>query len=118
MNRMVAQLMDHDIKLFIYEAQKLNDTHWFSTHLINLIHHCVQLKSYFDQNNIDLPALRHSMIYEYGSYLMTSHNLWQLGIDYLDSLLENWKHALPGHHSQCGWPNVHLAALGFPLEVL
>jgi len=24
------------------------------------------------------------MIYEYGSYLMTSHNLWQLGIDYLD----------------------------------
>jgi len=52
MNRMVAQLMDHDIKLFIYEAQKLNDTHWFSTHLINLIHHCVQLKSYFDQNNM------------------------------------------------------------------
>nr|XP_036669108.1 nuclear pore complex protein Nup75 [Drosophila suzukii] len=84
MNRMVAQLMDHDIKLFIYEAQKLNDTHWFSTHLIDLIHHCGQLKSYFDQNNIDLPALRHSMIYEYGSYLMTSHNLWQLGIDYLD----------------------------------
>jgi len=24
------------------------------------------------------------MIFEYGSYLMTSHNLWQLGIDYLD----------------------------------
>jgi len=24
------------------------------------------------------------MIYEYGSYLMTSNNLWQLGIDYLD----------------------------------
>ncbi|KAI8039705.1 nuclear pore complex protein Nup75 [Drosophila gunungcola] len=83
-NRMIAQLMDHDIRLFIYEAQKLNDTHWFSTHLIDLIHHCGQLKSYFDQNNIDLPALRHSMIYEYGSYLMTSHNLWQLGFDYLD----------------------------------
>ncbi|XP_016985980.1 nuclear pore complex protein Nup75 [Drosophila rhopaloa] len=84
MNRMIMQLMDHDIRLFIYEAQKLNDTHWFSTHLIDLIHHCGQLKSYFDQNNIDLPALRHSMIYEYGSYLMSSHNLWQLGIDYLD----------------------------------
>ncbi|XP_017078923.1 nuclear pore complex protein Nup75 [Drosophila eugracilis] len=94
MNRMIAQLMDHDIKLFIYETQKLNDTHWFSTHLIDLIHHCGQLKSYFDQNNIDLPALRHSMIYDYGSYLMTTHNLWQLGIDYLDCCKEEGQAAI------------------------
>lgn len=171
----------------------------------------------------DLPALRHSMIYEYGSYLMTSHNMWQLGIDYLDcckqegqaaielllpritlrserqatklinlarqrglisvereickvlskrsydnerygnalewairskdvllvtavadfilkvninhfcisisfnlicilicgiALLENWLHALPGHHCQCRRPNVCLAALGVSLQVL
>lgn len=39
----------------------------------------------------DLPALRHSMIYEYGSYLMGSHNLWQLGIDYLDCCKQEGK---------------------------
>ncbi|KAH8252807.1 hypothetical protein KR032_001916, partial [Drosophila birchii] len=91
MSRMVTQLMGHDIKLFIFEAQKLNDTHWFSTHLIDLIYHSGQLKSYFDQHNIDLPALRHSVIYEYGSYLMGSHNLWQLGIDYLDCCKQEGK---------------------------
>ncbi|XP_060653563.1 nuclear pore complex protein Nup75 [Drosophila nasuta] len=84
MSRMVRQLMDHDVKLFIYEAQKLNDSHWFATHLIDLIYHSGQLKTHFDQQNLDLPALRHAMIFEFGSYLMTTHNLWQLGIDYLD----------------------------------
>ncbi|KAL7738573.1 hypothetical protein ACLKA6_006873 [Drosophila palustris] len=84
LSRMVMQLMEHDVKLFIYDAQKLNDSHWFATHLIDLIYHTGHLKSYFEQQTIDLTALRHSMIFEYGSYLMTSHNLWQLGIDYLD----------------------------------
>ncbi|XP_034478529.1 nuclear pore complex protein Nup75 [Drosophila innubila] len=84
LSRMVMQLMEHDVKLFIYDAQKLNDSHWFATHLIDLIYHTGHLKSYFEQQNVDLAALRHSMIFEYGSYLMTSHNLWQLGIDYLD----------------------------------
>ncbi|XP_023164937.2 nuclear pore complex protein Nup75 [Drosophila hydei] len=84
MSRMVLQLMEHDVKLFIYDMQKLNDSHWFATHLIDLIYHSGQLKSYFEQQHVDLPALRYSMVFEYGSYLMTSHNLWQLGIDYLD----------------------------------
>ncbi|XP_017093815.2 nuclear pore complex protein Nup75 [Drosophila bipectinata] len=84
MSRMVLQLMEHDVRLFIYEAQKISDTHWFSTHLIDLIHNSGILKSYFDQNNVDLPALRHSIIYEYGTYLMSTRNLWHLGIDYLD----------------------------------
>ncbi|KAH8421079.1 hypothetical protein KR222_010731, partial [Zaprionus bogoriensis] len=85
LSRMVMQLMEHDVKVFIYEAQKLNDSHWFATHLIDLIYHMGQLKSYFDQHSIDLAELRHSMIYDYGSYLMTTHNLWQVGIDYLDA---------------------------------
>ncbi|KAH8355279.1 hypothetical protein KR093_010332, partial [Drosophila rubida] len=84
LSRMIRQLMDHDVKLFIYDAQKLGDSHWFATHLIDLIYHSGHLKTYFDQHNLDLPALRHAMIFEYGSYLMTTHNLWQLGIDYLD----------------------------------
>ncbi|TDG51084.1 hypothetical protein AWZ03_002447 [Drosophila navojoa] len=84
LSRMIMQLMEHDIKLFIYEAQKLGDSHWFATHLIDLIYHSGQLNSYFEQQHIDLPSLRFSMIFEYGSYLMTSHKLWQLGIDYLD----------------------------------
>lgn len=33
----------------------------------------------------DLAALRHSMIFDYGSFLMTTHNLWQVGVDYLDA---------------------------------
>ncbi|KAH8299678.1 hypothetical protein KR044_004541, partial [Drosophila immigrans] len=84
LSRMIRQLIDHDVKLFIYDAQKLSDSHWFATHLIDLIHHSGHLKTYFDQQNLDLPALRLAMIFEYGSYLMTTHNLWQLGIDYLD----------------------------------
>ncbi|EDW00750.1 nuclear pore complex protein Nup75 [Drosophila grimshawi] len=84
LSRMVLQLMQHDIKLFIYDAQKLNDSHWFSTHLIDLIYHTGQFKSYFDQQNVDLAALRHSMVFEYGSFLMASRNHWQLAIDYLD----------------------------------
>ncbi|KAH8401109.1 hypothetical protein KR009_003119, partial [Drosophila setifemur] len=94
MSRMIIQLMERDVKLFIYEAQKMSDTHWFSTHLIDLIYHCGMLKGYFDQNNIDLPALRHSIVYEYGSYLMTSHNLWQLGIDYLDCCKQEGRAAI------------------------
>lgn len=52
MSRMVTQLMEHDVKLFIFESQKLNDTHWFSTHLIDLVYHSGQLKTYFDQHNM------------------------------------------------------------------
>ncbi|XP_068148193.1 nuclear pore complex protein Nup75 [Drosophila tropicalis] len=94
MSRMVMQLMEHDIKVFIYDSQKLNDTHWFSTHLIDLVYQSGHLKSYFEQNSLDLPSLRHSMIYEYGSYLMTSKNLWQFGVDYLDCCHEEGKAAI------------------------
>jgi len=52
LSRMVMQLMEHDVKLFIYDAQKLNDSHWFATHLIDLIYHTGHLKSYFEQHNV------------------------------------------------------------------
>lgn len=52
LSRMVMQLMEHDVKLFIYDAQKLNDSHWFATHLIDLIYHTGHLKSYFEQQNV------------------------------------------------------------------
>ncbi|KAH8320516.1 hypothetical protein KR067_004739, partial [Drosophila pandora] len=84
MSRMILQLMEHDVRLFIYEAQKISDSNWFSAHLLDLIHNSGILKGYFDQNNVDLPALRHSIIYEYGTFLMSARNLWHLGIDYLD----------------------------------
>ncbi|XP_030379177.1 nuclear pore complex protein Nup75-like [Scaptodrosophila lebanonensis] len=85
MSRMIMQLMQHDLKMFLYESQRLNDSHWFATHLIDLIHHSGQLNAYCQQQKVDLPSLRQSMLLEFGSYLMTSLNLWQLGIDYLDS---------------------------------
>lgn len=52
LSRMVMQLMEHDIKVFIYDAQKLNDSHWFATHLIDLIYHMGHLKAYFEQHNM------------------------------------------------------------------
>ncbi|XP_022228902.2 nuclear pore complex protein Nup75 [Drosophila obscura] len=94
MSRMISQLMEHDLRLFIYDTQKINDTHWLTTHLIDLIYHSGELKGYFEQNNIDLPALRHSLIYEYGSYLMTTRSLWQLGVDYLDCCKQEGKAAM------------------------
>ncbi|XP_017837537.1 nuclear pore complex protein Nup75 [Drosophila busckii] len=84
LSRMVLQLMKHEVKQFIYDTQKLSDSHWFSTHIIDLIHHTGLLTTYFEQQGVEIPELRQSLIYDYGSYLMTSHNLWQLGIDYLD----------------------------------
>ncbi|XP_017148759.1 nuclear pore complex protein Nup75 isoform X1 [Drosophila miranda] len=94
MARMISQLMEHDLRLFIYDTQRINDTNWLTTHMIDLIYHSGELKGYFEQNNIDLPALRHSMIYEYGSYLMSTRSLWQLGIDYLDCCKQEGKAAM------------------------
>ncbi|KAH8280600.1 hypothetical protein KR018_012058, partial [Drosophila ironensis] len=94
MGRMVLQLMQHDVKLFVFEAQRMSDSHWFSAHLIDIIYNAGTLRSYFDQNNIDLPALRHSIIYEYGSQLMSSSNLWQLGVDYLDQCKQEGRAAI------------------------
>ncbi|XP_053965404.1 nuclear pore complex protein Nup75 [Anastrepha ludens] len=84
LDRVILSLMENDMHQVIHAIQLMADNQWFVTHLIDLLYNCGQLQVVGENQVNECIKLRESLLYDFGSSLMTRNSLWQLGMDYLD----------------------------------
>lgn len=84
LDKVILNLMENDLHKVIHEIQMMCDNQWFVTHLTDLLYHCEELHLIVDQKNNDCLILRDSLLFEFGSCLMSRSSFWQLGMDYLE----------------------------------
>ncbi|XP_037941572.1 nuclear pore complex protein Nup75-like [Teleopsis dalmanni] len=84
LDQIILSLMENNLHEVIHETQLLADNQWFITHLCDLLYNSGNLENMGNQRISECVKLRHSLVYEFGTCLMTRNSLWQLGIDYLD----------------------------------
>ncbi|ETN63003.1 Nup75 [Anopheles darlingi] len=100
LDNLVLAVMENDLIKLLHQIQQLPDNGWFAVHLVDLLYHAGQL----DLGRSRLPdedatgegasvedglvdngkLMRESLLYEFGTILMTHRTLWQLGMDYLE----------------------------------
>ncbi|XP_055920799.1 nuclear pore complex protein Nup75 [Eupeodes corollae] len=84
LDKVILNLMENDLYKVIHAIQLMCDNQWFVTHLTDLLYHCEKLQTIGDQKSGDCLKLRDSLLFEFGSSLMSRSPLWQLGLDYLE----------------------------------
>ncbi|XP_036334091.1 nuclear pore complex protein Nup75 [Rhagoletis pomonella] len=84
LDRVILSLMENDMHQVVHAIQLMADNQWFVTHLTDLLYNCCQLQIVGENQLTDCIKLRDSLLYDFGSSLMTRNSLWQLGMDYLD----------------------------------
>lgn len=85
LDRMVLSVLKNDLAELIHSIHSIGDNKWFIVHLADLLVHCDQLRiSGEDENETSVTALRESLIFDYGTTLMSRGTLWEIGMDYLE----------------------------------
>ncbi|XP_011200003.2 nuclear pore complex protein Nup75 [Bactrocera dorsalis] len=84
LDRVILSLMENDMHQVIHAIQLMADNQWFVTHLTDLLYNAGQLQIAGENQVNECIKLRDSLLYDFGSSLMTRNSLWQLGMDYLD----------------------------------
>lgn len=85
LDTMVLSVLKNDLAEMIHSIHNMGDNKWFIVHLADLLVHCDQLRiSGEDENATSVTALRESLLFEYGSTLMSRGSLWEIGMDYLE----------------------------------
>ncbi|KAL9915780.1 nuclear pore complex protein Nup75 isoform 1-T2 [Glossina fuscipes fuscipes] len=84
LDKVILNLMENNMHQVIHSIQLMADNQWFVTHLTDLLYNCGQLQLMGQHQLNDCIKLRDSLLYEFGSNLMTRNSLWQLGMDYLE----------------------------------
>lgn len=85
LDQMVLAVLKNDMAEMISSVQNISDNKWFVVHITDLLVHCDQLRiSSEEENEASVVALRESLIFEYGTVLMSRGSLWEIGMDYLE----------------------------------
>jgi len=85
LDRMVLSVLKNDMAELIHSIQNIADNKFFVVHLCDLLVHCDQLKiSSGEENATSVISLRESLIFDYGTMLMSRGSLWEIGMDYLE----------------------------------
>lgn len=84
LDRMVLFVLKNDMTELIHSIQDFGDNKWFVVHLVDLLVHSDQLRISDESNVPSVLALRESLLYDYGSMLMSRGSLWEIGMDYLE----------------------------------
>uniref|UniRef100_A0A1A9W0U1 Nuclear pore complex protein Nup85 n=1 Tax=Glossina brevipalpis TaxID=37001 RepID=A0A1A9W0U1_9MUSC len=84
LDKVILNLMENNMHQMIHSIQLMADNQWFVTHLTDLLYNSGQLQLMGQHQLNDCIKLRDSLLYEFGSNLMTRNSLWQLGMDYLE----------------------------------
>ncbi|CAO1379036.1 unnamed protein product [Diamesa hyperborea] len=85
LDRMILSVLENDMAEMIHGIQNLSDNKWFVTHLTDLLVHCDQLRITEENNSKAVVALRESLVFDFGTMLMSRGSLWEIGLDYLES---------------------------------
>lgn len=84
-DRIVLAVLKNDMSEVISSIQNIGDNKWFVVHLTDLLVHCDQLRISSDEDNAaTVLALRETLIFDFGSTLMSRGDLWEIGMDYLE----------------------------------
>lgn len=84
LDQMILAVIKNDMAELIHSIQDIGDNKWFVIHIVDLLVHCDQLRISDDANGPSVVALRQSLIFDYGTMLMSRGNLWEIGMDYLE----------------------------------
>ncbi|XP_037807041.1 nuclear pore complex protein Nup75 [Lucilia sericata] len=94
LDKVILSLMENEMHQVIHSIQLMADNQWFVTHLTDLLYNCGQLQVVGDHQMNDCIKLRDSLLFDFGSCLMSRNSLWQLGMDYLEFCSEEGLAAL------------------------
>lgn len=94
LDKIILNLMENDLYKVIHAIQLICDNQWFVTHLTDLLFHCEKLHINEDQEMNECLKLRDSLLFEFGSCLMSKTSLWQIGMDYLEHCSNEGKAAI------------------------
>lgn len=84
LDEMILAVLKNDMTELIHSIQDMGDNKWFVVHIVDLLVHCDQLRISDDANGPSVVALRESLIFDYGTMLMSRGSLWEIGMDYLE----------------------------------
>jgi len=76
--------VETDIPQVMRELCLTLDNFWYSSHLLDLLHHTGQLDSLAEVEALSGAGLREFLLLDYATSLLSHNSLWQLGLVYLD----------------------------------
>lgn len=94
LDRVILNLMENDMQTVLHSIQKMCDNQWFVTHLTDLLYNCGQLQILGENQTNESKKLRDSLLFQFGSALMSRESLWMIGLDYLEYCSEEDRGAM------------------------
>lgn len=84
LDKVILYLLESDIHKVLHSIQQIGDNQWFVTHLTDLLYNCGQLELIGENKLTDCEDFRESLLFDFGSNLMSRDSIWLLGINYLE----------------------------------
>lgn len=84
LDKVILYLLESDIHKVLHSIQQIGDNQWFVTHLTDLLFNCGQLELIGENKLTDCAEFRLSLLFDFGSDLMSRDSIWLLGINYLE----------------------------------
>lgn len=87
LDQIILSVVENNMNEVLRDIQNINDNQWFVSHLADLLYHSGQLQILNDSNDDiskNMNDLRTSLLFEFGSSLMSHDSMWIIGMDYLE----------------------------------
>uniref|UniRef100_T1GRI8 Nuclear pore complex protein Nup85 n=1 Tax=Megaselia scalaris TaxID=36166 RepID=T1GRI8_MEGSC len=84
LDKVILYLLESDIHKVLHSIHQIGDNQWFVTHLTDLLYNCGQLDLIGENKLADCEEFRLSLLFDFGSTLMSKESIWLLGINYLE----------------------------------
>lgn len=78
----VLSVMENNLHQVLHDIQNIGDNKWVVTHLTDLLFHAGQLQHLGD-DSVNMNAFRNSLIFDFGTTLMSRRSFWKFGMNYL-----------------------------------
>uniref|UniRef100_A0A182WG39 Nuclear pore complex protein Nup85 n=1 Tax=Anopheles minimus TaxID=112268 RepID=A0A182WG39_9DIPT len=98
LDKLVLSVMENNLVSVLQQVQLFPDNRWFAVHIVDLLYHAGLLEmSAADEEDNTSPSkqsrggdvsdgklVRESLLFDFGSLLMSRNTFWQVGMDYLE----------------------------------
>ncbi|XP_035901121.1 nuclear pore complex protein Nup75 [Anopheles stephensi] len=101
LDKLVLSVMENNLVSVLQQVQLFPDNRWFAVHIVDLLYHAGLLEmNAADEDENTSPSkqqsprgvgdvsdgkmVRESLLFDYGSLLMSHSTFWQIGMDYLE----------------------------------
>lgn len=83
LDRVILSVMENNLHQVLHDIQNIGDNKWVVTHLTDLLFHTGQLQHLGDVSE-NMNAFRDSLIFDFGTTLMSRKSFWNFGVNYLE----------------------------------